>query len=529
LTQLPPRARVARGATYLFAQGFINALFGVIYFVVLTHALSDRPEEMGVFALLFFILMLPQILGTFALPSAAVKFISQYLAENKFDKAKSVVVRILQIGLLSSSVSFLVLFFPAEWLSATIFNTLEYAPLFRVVALTSIFNIMSAFTLGFLQGLQRMLDVAAVNLTSTIIQNSVGIFLLYLGWGLYAVVYSWLAGFFVAFIIGLIITARYLGIFGKSHQIKPLFQFSLPLYIANGVTYFLGWIDQLLLVSYTSLLQNTTEAQKLLGVYNVAIRASAVPSLLSSAVVTALFPQLSELYTQQGFNFLRDAFRMSTRYAVLLGFPLIIGLATLAKPTIILFAGVKYSEAAEPLIIVSISALLGTLGIAINPILMTLKRTKLVSVLSIVSVILSASLSYFTLTILNLGMIGTAWARTIASIIGLILSLYALKRYVAISFDKEALWKSFTASILMVFVIVAIDLTRKFVSSNSYEFLIISPLVLSIYIIVGALVYVTSLIALRAIKKHDIELVKEYLPNNLKYIATWLERIVIAN
>jgi len=51
LSSLRSTARAAQGATYLFIQGFVNAVLGVIYFIVLARALSDHREETGIFAL----------------------------------------------------------------------------------------------------------------------------------------------------------------------------------------------------------------------------------------------------------------------------------------------------------------------------------------------------------------------------------------------------------------------------------------------------------------------------------------------
>jgi len=308
-------------------------------------------------------------------------------------------------------------------------------------------------------------------------------------------------------------------VFGKLCPIKPLLNFSFPLYISNSIGYFIGWADQLILASFTNL--------QTLGVYFVAVRASVVPTLFSSSVVTALFPQLSELYTKQGLNSLKDAFRVSTRYAVLIGFPLIVGVATLAYPIIILIAGFQYVEAVLPLIIISLGALVGALGIAISPILMTLERTKIVSLLAILSVSFSVFLSYSALAVLGLGMVGVAWARTLASIIGLVLSLYALTRFIPISFDKEAVWKASVASILMVIAIVALDLVRMLLSPSPYRFLEFRLHLLLIYVIVGALAYFASLVGLRAIKKQDVELIYEYLPKNMKWVADWLSRIAM--
>lgn len=484
---------------------------------------------MGVYALLSFILAFVQVFGALALPSAAVKYIAQYLAEGDSEKAKAVVVRVLQMGLLVSAIAFAALFIPAEWMSSQMFGTDTYASLLRLVAICSIFTIIYTQASSFLQGMQKMREVAIIGFTYTVIHTSVGIYLLLMGWRLYAVVIGWLAGLAITSVISLILTAKHLGFLGKPYPIRPLLNFSLPLYVAGGIGFFVSWIDQLLLVSYMGMLHGTTEAQRILGIYYVAIRASVVPGLFSNSIITALFPQLSELYTKQGLNSLKDAFRVSTRYSVLVGFPLIVGLATLARPAITLVAGWQYIEATEPLIIICIAALVGTLGVAVGSILMTLERTTIVSVLSIVSVTLSVLLSYFALAYLDLGMVGTAWARAIASIIGVALGLYLLSRYVSISFDKEVLWKASSASAFMVIAIIALDLVRKIFSTDSYEFLVIRLHLLPIYVIVGASVYFLALVMLRAIKRRDIELVKEYLPRNLKHITTWLERLVVSD
>jgi len=529
LSEHDARARVARGVTYLFIQGLANSVLGVVYFIILSRALADKPEEMGVFALLVFVLALPQVFGILALNQAAVKYMPHYLAQGNLDKASSIVTRLLQVGVISSAAAFVLIFIPAEWLSSMLFSTVDYAPLLRIIGIASVFNILFVLASCFLQALQKLRDMAILGFVYTLVQNVLGIGLLYLGWRLYAAVYGWLAGLAFGAIVGLILTAKHIGLLGRQHELKPLLQYSMPLYVANGITFFVGWVDQLILVTYMSLLYgDIKQAQTLLGVYYVAIRASVVPSLFSNSIITALFPKLSELYSLQGSEGLKDTFRISTRYAVLIGFPLIIGLATLAHPAIILFAGQKYIGAVEPLIIICIGALAVTLGVAVGPILLALERTTIVSVLSTVSVLLSLVLSYFALAYLGLGTVGTAWARSIAAIIGVILTIYAVKPYVRVSFDKEALWKGSLASALMVLAIFAVDLIRRTFSPAS-GFLDISLRLLPIYIALGGITYAVALAKLRAIKQQDMELVKGYVPKRFRQVVVWLERYVVAD
>jgi len=476
---------------------------------------------MGAYALLSFVLAFAQVFGTLSLQSAAVKYIAQYLAEGKAEKAKAVAVRVLQVGAVASVIAFLALFLPAEWISVLLFGVQDHTFLVRLVAACTIFAIFYVLSVGILQGLQRMREVAFIGLSYSLIHTGVGVFLLYLGWRLEAVVIGWLAGFAITSIAALALVARHLGVIGKPHPVRPLMSFSFPLYLSAGVGFVVAWVDQLFLVSYMG--------QTILGIYYVAVRASVVPTLFSSALVVALFPSLSELYAQQGLNSLRDAFRMASRYSILVGFPLIIGLATLAYPVIILFGGWQYIDAAIPLIIISIAALIATLGLAMNPILLTLERTVVASALSLVSVALSLFLAYLMVVPLNLGMIGAAWARTLTSILSFVLTFYVVSRHVPLSFDKEALWKASVASVFLVAAIVGLDLVRMILSPSSYQFLVIRLHLLPIYVLAGGLAYFFVLVRLRTIKKRDVDLFEEYLPHELKWIADWARHRLAAS
>lgn len=522
LTQLRPTTRVARGATYLFLQGFASSVISLIYFVVLTRTLLN--EEMGVYALLTFTLNLIPILGTFALPSATVKYLAQYLAEGRFEKAKSMVTRLLQVWLLTSLIAFSILFFPAELWSKFMLGFPVYALLFRLLALCAVFMILHVLMLSCLQGLQRMKEVALISFVYITLQSVLGIVLLFVGLGLLAVVLSWLVAVAASSMVGLALSLKYLGLIEKPHPLRPLINFSYPLYVSDIVVFVAAWVDSLLIFSYMSAVLGSIEAQQLLGIYYVAVRASQIPLLFSTAIITALFPQLSELYVQQGLNSLKDAFGVSTRYLALVGFPMIIGLATLSSPIIVIFAGQEYSQAALPLTIVCLAALPTTLGVAINPILLTLERTKTISAITVISILFNIAASFIALAYFNLGLPGPALARTFSAIITFGLSVFALKGVFSLKFDRDALWKAMFSSLFMTAVIIFLDIARQTVLSSYGPLFDINLHSLVLYVVVGAATYFLSLVAVKAIKKHDIEMLHDYLPGGFKRIATWLSR-----
>lgn len=255
-----------------------------------------------------------------------------------------------------------------------------------------------------------------------------------------------------------------------------------------------------------------------LGMYYIAIKAALVPGLISSSIFTALFPKLSELYTRGGADSLKEAFHVTTRYVVMAGFPVIVGLAVLAHPAMVLFAGVEYGETALPLTILCIAQLPVTLGVAIGPTLMTLEHTKTRLMLNVAYMLFETFMCYTALAHLNLGMPGAAWARAFTGLAGFGLAVYALRRVLKITLDKEAFWKASAASTIMAAVIALLEI------SIFYLYLLPLHLMLPLLMIIGSVTYFLSLVALRAIKKRDVELLHDYLPKRLKHVAFWLSR-----
>ncbi|UCE16261.1 MAG: flippase [Candidatus Bathyarchaeota archaeon] len=505
--------RVARGATYMFAQGVIANIISVVYLLFLVRIPQTRlppppSPEMGIYFILTFIMGLVFMAGTLALPSASTKYIAQYLAEGKLEKARSVVSSVLRITSLASLILGASLFIFAESISTILFGTSEWSFHFRILTFASVFAIFSQQVSGFLQGLQKFRELAAVSLSQTVVANVVAIGLLFLGQGLFGVIYGWLAGFVVSALMGMVLTYRFLGTFEKPHPTRPLLKFSYPLYVSGILGFVAGWVDQLFILPYMG--------EGGLGVYGWAVRAATVPSLISSSIVIALLPQLSELYTKQGANSLREAFHVSTRYIVLIGFPMFVGLAALANPVMVVFAGMEYAEAALPLTIICLALLPTTLGLSINPTLLTLERTKTASVIILIAIFSNTIISYLTLAHLSIGIIGPAWARFLAAFVAFGLGAYVLKRILNVTFDVEALWKALVASFFM---------STAVIFSRTLENFFSQLYLLPFYLVLGAAVYFFSLAALKAIKKHDVELIQEYLPKGLKRLAGWLGRL----
>ncbi len=519
---LTPQTQVARGATFIFLQGFITSGLGVLYvwFLLHTKELTGQTlfteSDMGILTMLSFLLSLSSTLGILALRSTSIRFIAQYLAEGREDKARSVVTRVLQISLITSMVIVIVLFVFAKELSFFLASPLM---IFLLLPISSVLSIFYTQAQGFLQGLQKFRDFAAISLMYSVIHYSIAVILVYAGLGVLGITISWLLTLVLTCFVGLVLTFRHLKPSRQAHTIKPLLAFSFPIYISVLLTFFVGWIDQIFIFPFLGL--------DALGVYNLAVRASSVPNLMSIALSVSLFPKLTELHSRYGSETFSRAFKASTRYAALLGFPISMLVAVLAYPIVVLFATVRFVDAVGPLAVMCVASLPSILGSAINPAFYTLKKTKLASSIIAISIILEAFLSFVLLAYFNVGLEGVAFSRLFATVSVFILGAYFLRSFIKIEFDKEALWKSAVASIAMVISIFILEVVRSLIEPASYSFLVLHLRQLPIYAIIGGAVYLSIIILLKTVRKEDVELLRDYLPRGFRWIASVFDRVAV--
>ncbi len=474
-------------------------------------------SDFGVFTMLSFILALSSTAGILALRSASVKYIAQYIAEGKEEEAKSIFGRVLQVSLVTSTIIVLVLFGVAGVLSSLLSRSIL---VFALLPLASALTIFYAQGQGLLQALQKMRTLAMIALMYTVVHYSVAIVLVYLGLGVLGIAASWVVALTLACLATFMVGFRSFGFPTRVHKLKPLLKFSSPIYVAMLLSFVVGWIDQIFVFPFLGIAA--------LGVYNLAVRASIVPRLIANAIATSIFPKLSELHSTFGVESLKSAFKRSTRYAALLGFPLSLLVATLAYPVIVLFATVRFLDAVAPLAVMCIASLPTIVGSAILPTLYTLERTRVASITLVVSIFLEALFAYLSLVYFNAGLTGVALSRVFGALAQFILGAYVLWLTLKIEFDKEAIWKSAVASIIMVVSIFALELLRAAIEPRSYQLLILRMRQLPIYALVGLVVYALSILGLKAVKREDIDLLHAYLPQRLRWIALLVDRIVRA-
>jgi O-antigen/teichoic acid export membrane protein len=114
-----------------------------------------------------------------------------------------------------------------------------------------------------------------------------------------------------------------------------------------------------------------------------------------------------------------------------------------------------------------------------------------------------------------LGVIGASLLRGIAMVISLMTAIWVLKKKMNLTFDKEAFWKSIVAGSIMALSIIAV----QFFWYNLY--------LLPLYLGLAVLVYMGMLKVLRAIRKEDINLLRQYF-GRFEFVINPIEAFLLS-
>jgi len=493
LTDVRPAVHVARGASFLFVQNLVTATVGAVGFGIIARLMTKT--EMGVYVTLSLVFALAQIGASFAFPSAAIKFIAELRGQNDRKGAAGVAFQILRFAGVASILfgSFVFLF--STQICYLLTRTIGYVEVFKILALDLVFAGVLPSLNGIMIGLQKLKQLAGLNIVVYIISKVLSIAFLLVNLGLWGVILGWLIGDLCAFLLLSGHILRSFGMTGLGFSLKRILGFSWPIYLSSWVGFGYNWFDRTLLLAYLPLAD--------VGVYNVAVTAFGVMASIPSAISTALFPQYSELQGRDGMRSLEKAVRTASRYVSYVVVPLAVGLAATARPAISLFAGRAYEMGAIPLAILSLFGAATCIGAALSDIFSITERTKLSALLTLIGVSISVLLGFLLVPLT--GVRGAAVLRGFAMVLSLALMLIVLKRMklFAVAFDFEALWKSWAASSVMAVAVLG------------SQFFLYSKYLLPLYVLLGGVVYLVMLRFLRAVKAHDVRLIRALFSGRL--------------
>jgi len=487
-------------------QYIIIALFYVI--VTKTNTLTDT--EIGNLSILNFVASTFSLLTLLALPIALTKFTSEKLETNQKDKAAETQKTIITAVIAISITGLIIAVLSSQFISQYLFTNTEFIILVILNFIFAfLFNIRNLFD-SFLNAFYLFGKVATLTIAFITSSRIIAIILVFLDLGVTGVIIGYIIGSMISISIGLKFLHKKFPRTSKYASLKPIFHFSLPLFITSLTNLILNWAD---IVIITSLTGNYS----IVGIYSITVSSVGTLALLYLPMMTTIFPAISAHYGRKKIENIINITKTTSRIVIFIILPSCVGLAIIARTALTFFYNSSYAAGSTSLAILSI----GTILIAITGIFTTTltaigktgQRLK-IDIISAISLIL---MLFSFVPFLDLP--GAAFARLLTQLLALVLTIYILRKEIKITLDKEALWKATVCTIPIIPVLFYIEMII------SKELSIVPTLALELLTAVG--IYAFSLYILKALKPSDFDLLRQAVPKPLTKYITILEHIII--
>ena len=467
--------RIAKNTAALFAAQFVVAILGLLLSIFIARSLG------------------PVIFGeySFALAFTAIFAVFSDLGYNtllirEVARDKSQASKYLNNVLCMRALLSLIIFA----LIVITINVMDYpADTKNVVYLFGIYTLIVSFSAVFkvtFRAFEKMEYEAGITILSSIIRVSLGLLVLFLGYGLIELAFVFLlSGAFDLLLSFLVCERRF---------VKPKIEFDFDFWkstIKIALPLSMLSIFALIYVRTDTIMLSVMKGDAVVGWYNAAYNLVLGFSPIPLLFMNALFPLMSS-YSVSSKDSLKIIYEKSFKYLFILGLPLAVGITLLADRFILLFYGQQFYPSIIVLQILAWNVLLAFLHSCLGFILVTLGKQNRMAVIAGCTALINVILNLFLIP--SFSYVGAAIATITTEVFIIVLYLYLTSRYLYTIPIHKIIAKPICACAVMGLYI--------------YQF---NEIGLILQVIIAIILYFGSLYLLRGFSDEDISLFKKLI------------------
>ena len=423
---------IARSSSKLF---IVNVSSAAITFLGITFFARELgATRIGIYFLFETLLGLLSILTDFGLRGAVKKRISEGESRSAF-LSSAIGLKLIPLSIVVLSIVVLS-GFVNEYIGANVAGLLAVAMILREAA---------HLTMVVLEGELRVGETAIIKFARHVTWVLVGAIFVTQGFGTVGVIYGLLAGLSVMLIWGAYRISIPLGPPSLEHA-HSLFEFGKYNFVSSVGGYFYNWID----VAIIGLLLTQGDV----GVYEIAWRVTAVSVLLSQAIATTIYPQVSEWDSSEEKERIEELLFSVMTPSLLLVIPAFFGTVLFSREILGFIFGAEYTEAWLVLIILMFDKILQAVQIIIGRSLQAIDKPDKAARATIVSVVTNVVLNI--VLIWEFGIVGAAVATVTASIVNDVLHFGYLRRYLSVRIPVREILECLFAAVVMSVILILI-------------------------------------------------------------------------
>jgi len=525
----------------LAVASLIVRVIGLVYRIPMTRIIGD--EGMGLYSIAYELYGLALILSSYSLPLAVSKLVAAKTINREHKNTYRIFVCAMGFAFVIGLVSFLVLFFGADFFANVINNDPNLVLPIRVLSPTLfVFAIMGVLR-GFYQGKNTMIPTAISQVIEQIVNALVSVFAAYYlmksysasanidaygaAGGTLGTLIGALAGLmFLLFVYAVyrpvlrrqLIADRNTYLDSYKDILKMLVVTISPIILSQTVYHISGVIDNAMFgnimatkeVTYfdNAVFQNTVPGslysveniRDLMGKYNNKYRnLSNVPVAIASAIGAAIVTSITAAKVKGMDNVIRNKTHIAIKFNMIIAIPSAVGMGVLAYPILdMLFPGANQLEA-NYLSLGAIAIVFYSLSTVTTAILQGINKLKIPVINSAISLGFHVALVYFLLKYTSLSGYSLVIGNVTFALVVSILNWISIEKYLEY---KQELTKTFiiptVSSGLMGIIVYFTHLgLHKWTGSNSFATIIAMFL--------AVIVYFTLLILMKGVSEEELE------------------------
>jgi len=494
-----PSSRSLGGdALYLTVQSGVQLVSGAVFYIIIVRLFDTTI--VGAIALMMAIVGLFNVIFSFGLGTAASHFIAFHIGRKDFASAKKSIQRIVLYGFLLSFIGFAVTILLAPDISMIFFKSYSYVSIVRLLSTVVFGTILLGVLNGSLIGLERFRLSAVISIVVWSIYYFSGIFLAFFVRSIDSIITAWIIGIFLGVVIESIVLWKIQNRFPEKGSVlstNVLFLYSMPVLLSSLMSYGASYTDRFVVAGLMHLSQ--------LGVYNFALLITSSVGFIATPFTTILLPKFSEFFAHGRMDAIRSNVRSSITILSFLYIPSALGIGALSPMILSLLGGAKYTSGSYALTIIMISSALFVGLNVLSQSISAIRKTRVFIFSSAAALISNVAISIALIP--AFGLVGASLGYSSVYAASFLVLFYFARKEGVSSFNLKSLgriWFSSLAMFTTVFLLVT------FVSS--------SLILLPVYIVLGAGIYLGLVKALKAIEHTDRDLLVSILSDNLRVI-----------
>lgn len=436
-------------AVLILGGTFFSQVFGLTTRVVMTRYLP--LADYGNVALGITILNVLGLIALLGMTEALPRFIPR--AEDALDERR-IVGSVFQVSFGLAVLIGIASFLSADLVASAVFDEPSLSGIVRIFSLSLPFYVLYRLSLRGIQGYGKTFaNVVVKNAVEPVFRLAFVVILVLAGFGLYGAAAGYALGFVVAGIAGVYallrtgsLSTRSLATIDVGSRRREILSFSLPLAVTGGV----GLIAQQSDILVLGILSTSEDV----GVYDVAFLAAQFLLVVSPAI-NYLFQPLVSGYEKEGeIDKMAELYTITTRWAVVLPFPLFVLFFLFPEQSLGLVFGPEYRRGGAALSILVLGYYLDRFTGFSGSLLAAMGKTNVIMYISVITHTLNVLLN--VVLIAMYGIIGAAIATAVTRILNNSLKFLYLHREAGIhpfkpTFIRPVLLMMATVTLVFVF------------------------------------------------------------------------------